>query len=140
VRLPVLTLRQPWAGLVVLGTKTVENRSWRPKLLLPFKLLIHAGQSEDEGYDGPWFKPMSARGIIGMVTVIGYVDDDGVEGEIPIRSGSIPKNDLLWLSQEPGIVGWVLREAKTLAVPIPATGRLGIWWHELKTKRAAPKR
>jgi len=52
MKLPVLTLRQPWAGLVVLGKKTVENRSWRPEFPLPFKLLIHAGKTTDPGYDG----------------------------------------------------------------------------------------
>jgi len=25
----MLTLRQPWAGLVIAGHKTVENRSWK---------------------------------------------------------------------------------------------------------------
>jgi len=37
-----LSLRQPWAWLVVDGVKTVENRKWKTKFKLPLPFLIHA--------------------------------------------------------------------------------------------------
>jgi hypothetical protein len=40
-----LSIRQPWASLIVAGLKPVENRSWRVRYRGP--LLIHAGQRVD---------------------------------------------------------------------------------------------
>ena len=37
-----LTLRQPWAWMVVYGGKTIENRRWNTRFRGPF--LIHAGK------------------------------------------------------------------------------------------------
>lgn len=44
-----LTVRQPWAGLIALGIKDVENRTWTPvPVLVPGdRFAIHAGT----GYD-----------------------------------------------------------------------------------------
>ena len=40
-----LTVRQPWAGLLAIGRKDIENRTWRTHYRGP--LLIHAGVSID---------------------------------------------------------------------------------------------
>ena len=40
-----ITIRQPWAELIVRGDKDVENRSWRTRHRGP--LLIHAGARAD---------------------------------------------------------------------------------------------
>jgi hypothetical protein len=37
----ILSIRQPWAGLIVTGAKTIENRKWSTRYRGP--LLIHAG-------------------------------------------------------------------------------------------------
>ncbi len=39
---PCLSIKQPWAELIVAGVKNVENRSWAPRYRGP--LLIHTGQ------------------------------------------------------------------------------------------------
>lgn len=44
-RLPVLTVRQPWAELIIAGLKLVENRPWRFHYRGP--LVIAAGQQLD---------------------------------------------------------------------------------------------
>lgn len=45
-----LSIRQPWAWLIVHGYKPVENRTWRTSYRGP--LLIHAGRAFDgAGYD-----------------------------------------------------------------------------------------
>lgn len=44
-----LSIRQPWAWLIVHGYKPIENRSWRTPFRGPF--LVHAGLTFDqEGY------------------------------------------------------------------------------------------
>ena len=52
-----ITVRQPWAHLIVTGAKLVEHRSWRTHHR--GALLIHAGQEIDQ--DGPEIKPAGAR-------------------------------------------------------------------------------
>jgi hypothetical protein len=46
--LPCLSVRQPWAWLIVNGHKPVENRSWSTGFR--GRLLIHAGKTLDESY------------------------------------------------------------------------------------------
>jgi hypothetical protein len=41
-----LSVKQPWASLIVHGIKTIENRRWPCKHRGP--LLIHAGKTQDE--------------------------------------------------------------------------------------------
>lgn len=47
-----LSLQQPWASLVVLGLKTVENRTWRT----PYRgvIVIHASQNRIYDLAPPW--------------------------------------------------------------------------------------
>jgi hypothetical protein len=41
--LPVLSLWQPWATLIIVGVKTIETRSWRaPKSIIGQRIAIHA--------------------------------------------------------------------------------------------------
>lgn len=77
-----LSLKQPWARLVALGIKPVENRRWSTRYRGPF--LVHASLSWDhEGAD--WIaahfpdlelpaKGDHARGgIVGMATLVDVV-------------------------------------------------------------------
>jgi len=43
-KLKAISIRQPWAWLIVNGYKDIENRIWAAKLRGP--ILIHAGQSK----------------------------------------------------------------------------------------------
>ena len=46
--LKALSIRQPWATLVMQGAKTMEIRSWKPvNMVFPETLLIHAGKKPD---------------------------------------------------------------------------------------------
>ena len=45
----VLTVRQPWASLIIHGGKDVENRTWiAPSRLIGKRLWIHAGKRIEE--------------------------------------------------------------------------------------------
>lgn len=106
-----LTVRQPWASLIVAGIKNVENRTWRTNYR--GKLGIHAGSHVDRdaldqyGHllnDDP---PLGA--LIGSVTLVDCVQDS--------RSR--------WA--DPGMWHWVLEDAKKLVRPRWMPGKLGIW-------------
>jgi hypothetical protein len=72
----ILSVRQPWASLIVLGFKDVENRTWRTDYRGP--LLIHASKKADSatsadiarhyGVMPPSILPLG--GVIGIVDVV----------------------------------------------------------------------
>lgn len=127
VKLPdvALSLRQPWAWLVVNGHKDVENRVWHRANLGTF--LVHASKGmtyreyEDvlafldciEHYTTPLpdFDALERGGIVGVATHT---------GEVLPPSGS----DRDWHMD--GQFGYVLRDCRTLPF-VPCSGRLGLW-------------
>lgn len=81
-----LSIRQPWAWLIVNGHKDIENRSWATRFRGP--VLIHAAKgmtrqeyedAADFAYFGcgvhqmPTFEQMQRGGIVGMATVVDCV-------------------------------------------------------------------
>lgn len=80
-----LSIRQPWAWLIVNGHKDIENRSWRTKYR--GQVLIHAGQTmyrEDyewaheiavsHGVTLPMPDVLQKGGIVGVASITGCVD------------------------------------------------------------------
>lgn len=103
-RLPALSLKQPWAWLVVNGYKDIENRDWRTTHRGP--LLIHASLSkqdfsEDElQYIRRYYRievpnELDIGGIVGVVDVVDCVTEH--------RSK--------WFS---GQYGWILKNPRRL--------------------------
>ncbi|MBU1483148.1 MAG: hypothetical protein KKH12_15910 [Gammaproteobacteria bacterium] len=102
MRLPAMTLVQPWASLVVSGSKTVENRGFRPgDWMLGRELAIHAGRRYDDMWEdvrgqqpGGLARQLRKRahaalkideraeGLIGIVRVMGWVDDRPDDGDL----------------------------------------------------------
>ncbi len=46
-RILCLSVKQPWAEVLVSGQKTIELRTWWPRLQLPQLVAIHAGKEPD---------------------------------------------------------------------------------------------
>jgi hypothetical protein len=81
-----LSIRQPWAWLIVNGYKDIENRDWKPWMLPKWRgrFLVHAskGMTHDE-YESalyltdeievPEFHELERGGIVGAVDLIGVV-------------------------------------------------------------------
>jgi hypothetical protein len=107
-----LTVKQPWAALIVAGIKDVENRSWFPREdQLGQRILIHAGVKRDkDGKD------------------CGAVDYDDVKGAL---LGSVVLFDVVpdslsdWAVE--GQWHWQLVDPQPLDEPIPCKGRLWLW-------------
>jgi hypothetical protein len=104
-----ITIRQPWAELIVRGEKDVENRSWRTHHRGP--LLIHAGgRAHREAYAEHGVPDDAQRGaLIGIVEVVDCKQE---------RTSS-------W--HEEGAWGWYLARAKRFRRPIPMKGRRGLF-------------
>lgn len=118
----VLSIRQPWAWLIVNGHKDVENRSWFTKYRGEF--LIHAGKKLDlDGYQWvlsemgitlPQLKDFKCGGIVGKATIIDCVTEHKSK----------------WFS---GLYGFVLKGAEPLSF-VPMKGRLGFFEVDVKNK------
>jgi hypothetical protein len=115
-----LTIRQPYASLIIAGVKDVENRTWMTSHRGP--LVIHAGRNVDRR--GPqaaqaWEAVENLGLDVPTGVVLGVVElIDVIEGVNSVWA--IPNH---W--------HWVLGHPRPLAHPLPMPGRLGLWTVEL---------
>ena len=112
-----LSIRQPWAWLIIHGYKDVENRSWSTDYRGP--VLVHAGKTLDprfdeiredilaEGGDLPDRRSIERGGIVGRVKIVDCVDAPRDEEDF-----------WFW-----GPYGFVLEDARPLPFR-PVAGRL----------------
>ena len=115
-KLPALSLKQPWATLVVHGSKTIEVRSWPTELR--GWILIHASRQEDERpvawkhvADDMAATSQLRGGIIGaakLVDCIAYPERARFARD---RSRHLNRPD--WF-RKPALYGFVLEEARVL--------------------------
>lgn len=106
-----LTIRQPWAGLIVDGIKDVENKSQRTHLR--GRICVHAGLRPDLGPEV--LRLMLSRHQTQYGAVI-----DTVEIIDCVRNANSP-----WAL--PRMWHWVLADARPLRRPIPFTGQQGFF-------------
>ncbi len=118
-----LSVRQPFAYLIVHGVKTIENRTW--PTAFRGRIYIHASKSFD--YDGfNW--------LCRNYQLIGHLDPEvwaalalyppqGIVGEVDIVD-CITQSDNPWFT---GKFGWVLSHPVAYDQPIPYKGKLGLF-------------
>lgn len=120
-----LSVRQPWAWLIIMGYKTVENRTWQTGHRGP--LLICASKTLDvsrpdwpkmvarfrrEGIALPRYDELLTGGIIGKVDLV------------DVTLQPTEKNDLLW--HDPDFYAWILRNPSPLPY-LAVEGRLHLF-------------
>ena len=111
-----LSIRQPWAWLILNGIKDIENRNWKTGYRGP--LLIHASKTWDqEAYEFisyemlewvPEKEDCESGYLIGMVEMVGCV----------------LKHDSRWFS---GLWGYVFEAPEIWQEPIPYRGQAGLF-------------
>jgi len=132
-----LSLHQPYAHHVVMGNKTVENRTWRPPIsVIGHRMLIHATLSTKDYCVPAEFEDDDqsklVRGcIIGSVQVDGFVHPDmGIVGGAILQNGHAAgildrvKNDDWFV----GPIAWVLSSPRVYETPIAAKGSQRVWF------------
>ena len=111
-----LSIRQPWAWLIVQGIKDVENRTWRTAYRGP--LLIHAGKTFDKlGY--AWIVDNFPHLVLPAPTAF---DLGGIVGQV-VLVDCVREHASPWFFGEQG---FVLSDARTLPF-VPCHGALGIF-------------
>lgn len=113
-----LSIKQPWAWLIVEGFKTIENRSWPTRQR--GTILIHAGKgmtraeyeearslADTLGVKVPAFEALERGGIVGQATI----------------TGCVTESESAWFF---GAYGFTLADAKPLPFE-PYRGQLGFF-------------
>jgi len=118
--IPALSVRQPWAELIISGQKTIELRTWATDHR--GQLWLHAGKRQDPQLEARFGLSTAFRGgFIGVVEL----------------SAIVPMDSRRWSSwqgrhrdagpYQPGMFGWILKNPRRLKTPIPAPGALGLF-------------
>ncbi|MBU2616955.1 MAG: ASCH domain-containing protein [Nanoarchaeota archaeon] len=114
-----LSLKQPWAELVLQGRKVVELRKWNTNFRGEF--LIHSSKVPDlEGMKRFGFDELPNGFIVGKAKLIGvkkYSDNDELEKD---------NSKHLAETGEWGGYGFLLEDVKRINA-IPAKGKLNFW-------------
>ena len=121
----ILSVRQPWAWLIVAGHKDIENRTWRTSYR--GRLLIHASKAmdpEDFPMQRKWIRESGIvipedlpRGAIVGAATLSHVDcGNGYQGDGLACSSP-------WFE---GPFGFHMADAVEFAEPIPGRGQLGL--------------
>ena len=144
-----ITIKQPWASLIVEGIKDIENRTWAcPKKYIGQRVLIHAGCRFDNKYtsrftDEHYYSLSSTMReqlksedfqlgvIIGSVEIVDCVIN---HPSLWAEKGSVYKSYRNKYSigvRGFQIYNWVLANPIKFPESIPAKGKLSFWEFEL---------
>jgi len=122
---PALSLRQPWADLVVSGRKSIELRSWATDYRGP--IWIHASKAEDPEME----RHFGLRGLVRG----GFLGRAVLGAVVPLDRRRWETWSLRHLQPggfKGGLYGWVLTGPQRLASPVPAPGRPGLFYPDAR--------
>ena len=120
-----LSLKQPWAELILQKKKTIEIRKWNTKLRGIF--LIHASKNPDEKAMKQFnFQNLPLGKIVGKATL---VDVKKYQNNSEFQQDK----DKHLATEEWGSYGFKLKDAKKIR-PISAKGMLGFWEFNIENK------
>lgn len=116
-----LTIKEPWASLIVQGFKKYEFRSWKTNYR--GKVLIHAGLSKEniEKYKD-YNLDISSGEIIGEAYI---TDCILVDEKLDKKLRKIDKN--VYGNNHIGLYAFKLENVKKYNKKIKAKGKLGLW-------------
>lgn len=139
-----ISIKQPWASLIMSGLKDVENRSWKINGT-PCRILIHCGGSIDKpalnyleyGFSEPGSEFINAvkMGLVPDVralprrAILGYATITKCESGYPS----------IWSSNDSGQIQWVLEDVYEFEKPIfDVKGQLGVFNYPLDENSLPP--
>lgn len=129
-----ITVKQPWASLIVHGIKDIENRTWPcHKKYIGQRVLIHAsGKSMSvTSVNSKLLFTSKQDWVLGEKTLLSTSDIVGFCYNTSVIVGSVEIVDCVqnhpsvWA--EKGVYNWVLANPILFANPIPAKGKLSFW-------------
>jgi hypothetical protein len=135
--LPVLTLWEPWASLIVAGFKRHETRHWATKVR--GRIAIHAAKRLDlDGAPddlcafafGPgWQRNRPLGCVVATANLTGCFSADHLaEGRLPLLL-PVQESDFLSGDYSDGRFGFTLDDVRPLREPLPLLSRQTPFWH-----------
>lgn len=113
-----LSLKQPFAELVLSGKKTIELRKWNTKFRGEF--YVHASQTPDHSAMKRFgYSELPTGAILGKVTLVAVKKYSSDREHIEDRNKHLANS--VW-----GNHGFILENPKRIT-PIPCKGKLGFW-------------
>lgn len=125
-----ISVRQPWASLIVHGLKSVEVRTW--PTAYKGQLLIHASKKLDEGAMLRFPIEDPPRGCL-----IGTVELVEVEKLTKHRWNELAAQHLNMGPYTSGLYAWHLNKPRPVALPVPYSGVRGLFF--VNESDAAPE-
>ena len=86
----LLTIKQPWASLICLGIKDVENRTWKQNCLIGETILIMSSMGDEDSLRPIQNGVKNIKALLGDASVIKTID-----GTFDIVLANINRNILL---------------------------------------------
>ena len=146
-----LTVRQPWAELIVAAKKSIEIRTWWPRVQFPMLVAIHAGTQVDQNAPRElwtaksWSSTGRGERLGGIIGVVRFVDQIrfGSDpyyrrqgGGVRMMSASLGRerwegmadqhlNPLDWWADN--LVGFRFDQPVRFPALIPCRGKQGLW-------------
>ena len=125
----VLTIKQPWASLIMSGYKRFEFRSWRTNYR--GELLIHAGKSlnKEEALRLKKYLPeeLPMGKILGKVNII-----DCIKCDENFKNMCLAENkDVYAKSTFEETYAWQIDDVESFENPIEINGKLGLWNYDI---------
>lgn len=117
---PAISIRQPWAELILLGVKSIELRSWSTEYR--GRLWLHTGRKGNPALEEEYNLPnLFKGGYIGSVVLAAIVPMDRDRWE------SWRDKHLDPGSYRAGTYAWVFSAPRRLQKPIPGPGQLNLF-------------
>ncbi len=113
-----LSIKQPWAELILLGVKPYEYRTW--ETLYRGELVIHASKVDD---DTPLATLRACDGFKQAGIEFGTEEERKLARGAIVGVVSLADCELF----APGEFRWKVEKPRRLKEPIPFKGRLGLW-------------
>ncbi|WP_195654108.1 ASCH domain-containing protein [Bacteroides sp. 1001136B_160425_E2] len=120
-----ITIKQPWASLIVHGIKDIENRSWRTNFR--GRVLIHASGSHGRKFsvDLTDAQTKAAFAAIAKETMFGNMPFGSIIGSVEIVD-CVLNHPSIWADK--GIYNWVLANPILFEKPFEnVKGKLSFW-------------
>ena len=115
-----LSIRQPWAELILCGRKTIELRTWSTSYRGP--LWLHTGQKQNPELELHFdLRNLFHGGFVGQAVISSVLRLDKDRWErwrrLHLSEGPMP----------PEVYGWILRDPIRFPQPLSAPGSVGLF-------------
>lgn len=118
-----LSIRQPWAWLILHGGKDIENREWGTLYRGELAIQAAKGMTIDEYQDAVEFVASFHPELAARIPAPGQLVRGAIVGTVQMLD-CVTEHHSSWFQ---GRYGLVLREPQAWHRPLPARGALGLW-------------